>query len=397
MKPTRAPAFNDTGTGLPGAGRGIKNKGILRLLFTADNHLRMTCNGSAARGLDFFRAAKSVVDIANEVRADAILNAGDFFNTPESLPLLTQQLQELDQYLQGEDLSMYVIQGNHDFAEPSWITVQQGNHKVGATSGVFHADGLILDGLVLALPFLSPDDLRARLANLSEEEKKAKILMWHGQVLEFCKFPVDNVITIQDFMVHNWEAVLLGDIHQRSFVNVTRPDGGVCVVGYPGATELCKSDEPLEHTCTVLEVDKTTGKVLAMSHVPVDHRKVLALRINDEAELAAAVVKVQEEAKQNPDVMVLCKFNDTVPGVRHALQRAVGEKAIIRAEAFPGQLALVSGREATSEVKTPKEYLPAFQLPTDLLRLCEVLINPDSDTSPATVLEAYCSTRIQAA
>lgn len=366
---------------------------ILRVVLTADNHLRMTSNGSVERGRDFFKAARSVVQIAERCGADAILNAGDFFNTPESLPLLTQQLQTIDHDLQRAGLPMYVVQGNHDYAEPSWISVQQGNHREDLERGVIHADGLILDGLVLALPFLSPDDLRKRLANLTPEEKRAKILMWHGPVLEFCKFPVDNVITIQDFMVHNWTAVLLGDIHQCSFRRVPHAEGtGSCIIGYPGATELCAADEPLTHTCTVMDIHKHTGVVEAMSHIQVAHREVIALRINSEDELAEAVAKVgNHAASKNPHLMVLAKFSDAVPGVRHALQRAVPDSVIIRAESFPSKVEITSGRVATSDVKRPQDYLADFQLPTNLLRLCETLCNPDSEVSPAVQLEQYCN------
>lgn len=390
----------DMSTGLPGVE--IKKPKGVRIVVTADNHLRMTCMGSAARGEDFFRAAMSVVTVARDVNADAILNNGDMFNTPESLPKLQQQLAKIDRELQILGIPMYVIQGNHDFAEPSWIKVQQDTPRLnmsGKPTGVQHLDGVVdIRGLqLLGIPFLAPDDLRTRLNNLRPEEQRAVVLAWHGPVLEFAHFPTEGIVEAKDFSNGTWGSVLLGDIHKCEYRWQDRQGGKSFLIGYPGATELCKRDEPLEHTCTVMDLDPVTGQCLAMSHVPVAHRKVLPLRIDHEDEIAQAVTLVTQTAKQHPDVLVLARYNDSVPMVRHAIQAAAGPKAIVRADSYSGvQIPLTQERVDAGGTKKPQDYLTALKLPSGIMSLCATLMNPDSEESPAQALKVYCGAQATA-
>jgi DNA repair exonuclease SbcCD nuclease subunit len=353
-------------------------KGHVRLVHTADNHLRMSSSGSLERGRDFFRAALSVVEIAGERGAHAIINAGDMLNSPENLPEVARQLAMIDQECQARRLDMYVVQGNHDFAEPSWISVQEmQNTTTGLTGGgVKLLDGSIQVGRlkILGLPFMTPDELRKTLA----EAEPHHVLVWHGAVLEFAKFPSENIITCEELAKGPWKTVLLGDIHVRQYLRCNDT-----VIGYPGATELCKKDEPLEHSCTVMDFDATTGVLLGFEYVPVAHRPVLTLTIADETALAAAVVQVQQTASVTPAFLLLATYADSVDNVRMRLQQAAGPKAIVRAQAYSTASMQVDTRRQAGELdKLPQDYLDRF-IPKDsaLFRLGQQLCEPDANVN----------------
>lgn len=354
-------------------------KGCVRLVHTADNHLRMSHSGSLERGQDFFRAAMSVVTIAADRGAHAIINAGDMLNSPENLPEVARQLAMIDQECQACNLPMYVVQGNHDFAEPSWITVQENQARAEAGdehSGIHLLDGSIKVGKlkILGLPYMPPDALRQALA----EAEPHHVLVWHGAVLEFAKFPSENIITCEDLTKGPWKAVLLGDIHIRQYLRCNDT-----VIGYPGATELCKKDEPLEHSCTVMDFDTTTGVLVGFEYVPVAHRPVLTLTIADDGELAAALVKVQEQAQVTPALLVLATYADSVEGVRARLQQAAGSKSIVRATAYSTDAMRADTRRSEGETdKQPVDYLDRF-IPSgsDLHRLGQQLCDPDANVN----------------
>jgi DNA repair exonuclease SbcCD nuclease subunit len=354
-------------------------KGCVRLVHTADTHLRMSHSGSLERGQDFFRAAMSVVEIAGARGAHAILNAGDMLNAPDNLPEVARQLSMIDQECQARKLPMYVVQGNHDFAEPSWIAVQENQPRADANddvSGIHLLDGTIqVGGLkILGLPFMAPSELRQALA----EAETHHVLVWHGAVLEFAKFPTDEIITCEDLTKGPWKAVLLGDIHVRQYLHCND-----VVVGYPGATELCKKDEPLEHSCTIMDFDAKTGGVVGFEYAPVAHRPVITLTIADDVELAAAAVQVQERAKLTPALLVLATYADSVEGVRTRLQQAAGSRSIVRATAYSTESMQADTRRNEGETdKQPVDYLERFIPPgSDLHRLGQQLCDPDANVN----------------
>jgi len=362
-------------------------KGVVRLVHTADNHLRVSHSGSLERGQDFFNAAMSVVTIAGDHGAHAIINAGDMLNSPENLPEVINQLAQIDVACQEIELPMYVVQGNHDFAEPSWITVQEQQPRLrpnakGGT-GLKLLNGVVRVGKlnILGLPFLTPDTLRKELELRSTQADEKKdtihILVWHGSVLEFAKFPSENIITCEDLMKGPWSTVLLGDIHTRQYLKCDNT-----LIGYPGATELCKRDEPLEHSCTVMDFDEKTGVCKGFEFVPVAHRPVMVLNIGDEQQFVEATAQVMEFAKKEPACMVLIRYVSTLSDVRMRIQQVAGSKAIVRAEAYP-PTTMEAGREdsdPSAAVKLPVDYLPVFPT-TELSTLARQLCDPDVPVS----------------
>jgi len=354
-------------------------KGVVRLVHTADNHLRVSHSGSLERGQDFFRAAMSVVTIAGDRGAHAIINAGDMLNSPENLPEVINQLAQIDRECQAKKLPMYIVQGNHDFAEPSWISVQENQPSMwdGAVTGfgVKLLDGITTVGKlkILGQPFLAPDVLRGVL---NSSEPDIHILVWHGAVLEFAKFPSENIITCEDLCKGSWQTVLLGDIHVRQYLQCNNT-----LIGYPGATELCKRDEPLEHSCTIMDFDEN-GKCLGFEFVPVAHRLVMVLNLGDEQQLVEATAQVTEFAAKDPACMILIRYVSTLADVRLKIQQLAGSKAIVRAEAYP-PTTMAAGKEEgdlSAIDKTPVDYLPTFPT-TELATLARQLCDPDAPVS----------------
>jgi DNA repair exonuclease SbcCD nuclease subunit len=365
----------------------VPGVGTVRIVHTADTHLRLSCNGSTVRGRDFFTAAMSVVDIAKARNADAIINAGDILNSPDNLPRVVEQLAQLDDALKRNCMPMYTVQGNHDYAEPSWIDVLQARSTDSRHGLQLMPPGEVITvtGLRIAgLPFMSNEQLREQLKSPALQQRKPQVLVWHGAVLEFVKFPAPDVMTVADFG-QDFSAVLLGDIHVCQYLQ-----NGRTLIGYPGATELCKSDEPLEHSCTIIDFD-LKGEVKGIELVPVDHRKVLPLRIDLEQQMPEALAKVRAFAGLHKRTMLLIKYCDRIEDVRSRFESAAsGNDCIIRADSYSLDSAPIAQDLDKRSFRTPADYLPGA-LPahrTDLLTLCTQLINPEAKATE--LLKAYC-------
>ena len=359
------------------------------MVHTADNHLRLTHLGSRDRGRDFLIATLSVVKVAREYNARCIINAGDLMDTPQIQPAVAADLLLLDEELGEAKMPMYTLLGNHDYAAPSWLEVQRmsSSHK-NHEWGIIPIDDKIINvgGIaVMAVPFMAPMELRDRLA----KEAEGDVLVWHGSVQEFAGFPVDGMITIEDLTsVHPWKAVLLGDIHVTKYFDING-----CLLGYPGATELVKKDEPLEHSCTVIDFDAVTKKVVGIMHVPVAHRKVLTLRIDTDQQLDAAIDDLKKRHSEKP--IVFAKYSTETNMARSRLLLAAGEGALCRLEGYdPVVMRLV--QEAMSQGVPKPEHFVDKVIPADkaAAAVARLLVSPD--INPGEVLRSFIAEQMAA-
>lgn len=361
----------------------MRGPGVTRVVLTADNHLRLTHLGSRERGADFRNALLSVVDVAEKVGAHAIINAGDIMDSPQVQPAVADDLRVVDEHCRKKKLPMYTLLGNHDFAQPSWLDVQRAaSGSIGDPHGIIPIDGAAVRvGPVsfYGMPFMSPMLLRERLAKGVD----ADVLVWHGSVQEFAGFPVDGMVTVADFMAQPWKAVLLGDIHVTKFLDVNG-----CLIGYPGATELVKKDEPLEHSCTVIDFDDTTKQVLRISFIPVTHRKVVTLRIDTEDQLDTAIAELTVIQASAPIVFAKYSTGLTLPRAR--LLGAAGSRALCRLEGYDPLVMSLVDKATDAEVPQPEHYVDQV-LPTDreLAAVAKLLCNPEA--SAGEVLRDFIS------
>lgn len=370
--------------------------GTTRIVHTADIHLRPSAHGSTARGEDFFKAALSVLDIASQRGAKAVINAGDFIDAPELLSGTFGQVRAFHEHAKDLGLPVYTIMGNHDMCQPSWAS-----HIADGDTGIVCADNReITIGAIRTwhLPFMSPEDLKCTLAQRLGGAEVAtpipRVLVWHGAVKEWTGFPVEGAIEVANFVAMPFEAVLLGDIHITDYKQFTLNNGRKCLIGYPGATEMARENDPLLHYCTVIDFDNQTGAVLGFELVRVDHRYVLPLRIDTEAHLAESLLKVRQVSQEHQGrIMVLAACADTVTGVAAAIRREAGSAAVIRVNTYPvvsfAQAMAVhgSGNEPALQRK-PEDYMQD-RIPgnKELAALSRQLCNPDAPS--IDLLRAY--------
>lgn len=336
---------------------------------------------STRRGPDFTAAANQVCDIAAHYGCDLIANCGDILNATRPSADNLVALSNIDSILAEYGIPMFCIDGNHDYSDPSWLEVAVGyqNVAVDRTAGIINANNQVFNlpgGLrMLCLPWMSKEALIARLA---QEVERVDIIMWHGAVREFCGFPTDDNVAIADFKPFERRLVLLGDIHKRQFQTVDR-----CIIGYPGATELVKQDEPLKHSVTIFDIPYDPTADTIMHEVPLETRPAFAFRIMSEDQLHEVLAKLQPHLAKDPIIFI--RYNPNITGIVGRLNAAIDvNKAFLRAEPINmdvAALGLEDSGTAEAEVKPLSEFvIPFFNGNLELIelasKLCERGSNP---------------------
>jgi DNA repair exonuclease SbcCD nuclease subunit len=238
--------------------------------FIADTHLRLTQYGSERRGQDFLSAVLNAIDVCYLAGITTIFHGGDLLDASEIDGRVFSKLRIVDAHLKGLGMRMFAITGNHDMSNEPWHS-QLGNTLTelpdgtyeAKTFGIFDIDHTIVtvQGLrIWGLPFMNPSQLRATLAGFGTKFPNIPMVdfvMWHGMVKEFLPVAGDDAISCHDFA--QWPCftnVLLGDIHIRKFFALRHATGGPGIIGYPGSTEVTKSNEDVAKSVTVLTVQK---------------------------------------------------------------------------------------------------------------------------------------------
>lgn len=370
----------------------------VNVIHTADWHLREAHLGLISRGPDFLRAALSTVDIAADVR-DATGNptimvvAGDQLQSTRLSAENAGQLRAVDAHMIEKGITALSTIGNHDLARTghSWVDVMCGKGGAGEwvhdfnTPGLKDVTGKHFDwhGLRFhGLPPVASSALPETLAALQVNPGLSNIGIWHGALRDFIGFPVENMLAIADLDLSKLTAFLLGDIHVSQYYSAATG----CVVGYPGATELCSAREPLEHSCTHFEF--TNGVISAVVTKPVKHRKAMAFRVINDDQAAEVISKIKAAEHECP--IVLLRYASNMEKVCGMIRANVDtSKVILRDAALDDDISTQAmslmavtsaAQRLSSSTETPEQVLMSLLVgDDDYKNLGASLCNPNAD------------------
>lgn len=410
----------------------------IKIAHIADCHLRASQYGRKSRSDDFLRGLTNAIIEASKAGAEMILCAGDLLDTRNpGTKVCLAQLDTVHALLQKLRLPMLVISGNHDNCVPSWhsrfaklpecilsgvpsgyyaldvgehvrhrfagiICADNAHFSVTKTTQCDDADSKVIqvevspDALrILGLPYMEATALRERLAELESQPDKPDIIMWHGEVKEFCGYPRENAIEIKDFESTGAILIALGDQHIHSIKT-----GTGCMLAYPGSTELCSSSEAAQkelYLYTFLLSENNPPEIKEIASVPFDTRKVQKFELNTEEDLEMAEKAIEKGS------LVFVKYKRTLKNVNARLKAAVAsdeENTIIRATPFGEIENMTSANYAPGDkVIKPWEFVheesrSLFQEEerTRIEEICSNILNPELDHR--AIIDRYCYDRL---
>lgn len=211
---------------------------MIKLLHTADLHLGYRQYGYQAREQDYYETLDGIVNTAIARQVNALLIAGDVFDSPKPPSEAVHRLQKAAARAQAAGVSIVAIDGNHDPSGHRWLDI----------CGIERST-LTIDGArplkIVGIPFMRPPALLDSLKLRVDRGENIDVLMLHQPLVDFNCFTSGLSIEMLMPLLKQLRVdyVALGDIHD---FHDTEVDGIRFVYpGCPDNNEFGESDEKL--------------------------------------------------------------------------------------------------------------------------------------------------------
>lgn len=306
----------------------------MKLGHSADWHLMSMHLRTTSRRPDFLRAIKSAIDKAVENGCAALLACGDILDKKNPNSENIEDLAEVDRYAREKGLKILAITGDHDKADPTWLDLlQKFTKRTDETAGIINIDNrryvLEHEGETLTIvgrPFMDPEEFVESL----KVEEPADVLTWHHMIQEFADFPDAVKLSLEEVPLDKFRAFLLGDLHKREYIHHAAGD---CVVGYPGALETIKRNEPIEHSITVFDFNEK-NLLESAQEIPTWSRKIVLSRMETEDQVDGLIKSLSKLKDLKP--LVFGRYSTKLDDPVGRIQRAIGnDDALLRLQALP--------------------------------------------------------------
>jgi DNA repair protein SbcD/Mre11 len=213
-----------------------------RILHTADTHLGYRQYHSEVRRQDFFKAFEVVIRDAVDMQVDAVVHAGDLFDSRN--PTLEDLLETMNLLfrLKAANIPFFGIVGNHESKQNiQWLDLFEEMGlaaRLGKTPKLVGGDGTAIYGIDSVSKSRIPlYDYSGFEVPESLPENCRKLLLMH-QIMQPFPFADWDCAEVLENLPFKVDAILLGDYHEYEKIKV-----GETWVTYPGSTERNSASE----------------------------------------------------------------------------------------------------------------------------------------------------------
>ncbi len=284
----------------------------IRILHTADTHLGYRQYHSEVRRQDFFNAFSNVVDDALEMQVDAVVHAGDFFDSRN--PTLEDLLDAINiiSRLKAAGIPFLSIVGNHESKQNTqWLDLFE---EMGVACRLGKKPCMVGEAAIYGIdsvpkskiPIFDYSDFEVP-ENLPEDGKNLLVMHQIMQPFPYGEWSCEEVLENLPFKV---DAVLMGDYHKYEKIKV-----GDTWVTYPGSTERNSASESEPRSYNIITL---SGAGLEISRRTIPTRDFLFIPVNLKGEekpyeqIFAAVDEYQETL---PESVVFLDISGDPTGV----------------------------------------------------------------------------------
>lgn len=379
----------------------------VKIAHVADCHLRNVHYGSQKRGARFLQGLLSAIRAACAADAALILCCGDILDSNNPGPAVVNwQLANVHSLLVELDMPMIVTQGNHDNCVPSWLTpyeatsaeelLEPGLHFVLDGSYVLEYDTWPCHIRLSAIPYCDKEEFLAACDSIKKTAGQQDIIMWHGEIQEFCGFPLPEAITMAEIPADSCQLLAMGHIHVHK--HMTLPGG--MIVSYPGSTELVSEDEDAEKRMYVYSFegdDSKQARLTKVESLPFETQPVVRRTVKTEEDLAELV----DYIKANPDTLAFIRYEKNLHDAVKRLHEAADEQlTVLRMTPMMPDRFNVHTMSREAVVRGPAAFFEANA--EDLIHdddvrsrvsgICKELLTPGTDARD--VINKFCDARL---
>lgn len=258
----------------------------MKIVHTADWHLAYRQYGFAQREEDFYLAAEHIARRTIELKADAIIIAGDMFDMPKPPAYAVKRVADLVAKMRAAGVHVVGVDGNHDATGTDWLRVC-GITPVSPTEP-YKVDWLTIGGLSSCRPTV----FWKQVDQMVEAGSKCDIFILHQPLGEFADFEAQGVTALElapKLDKLGVKYVAMGDIHDYKEIEL----GGIRFV-YPGSIEVNAMNETHDKVFCVSEfVQLADGQVkVHTGYEPIPTRQIVNMNIAGEKDVDELLVKI---------------------------------------------------------------------------------------------------------
>ncbi|AKB65689.1 metallophosphoesterase family protein [Methanosarcina mazei] len=241
----------------------------IRILHTADTHLGYRQYHSEVRRQDFFKAFETVIKDAVDMQVDAVVHAGDLFDSRN--PTLEDLLETMNvlSRLKVANIPFFGIVGNHESKQSTqWLDLFE---EMGLAGRLGKAPKMVGDVAIYGIDSVPKSkiplfDYSGFEIPESLPENCRKLLVMH-QIMQPSPFPDWDCAEVIENLPFKADAVLLGDYHEYEKIKV-----GESWVTYSGSTERNSASEKEPRSYSIITL---SGEGLEISRRTIPTRNFL--------------------------------------------------------------------------------------------------------------------------
>lgn len=291
----------------------------MRILHCADFHLGHKQYGFQERLEDFMLATAYVFKMAQQLKVDAMVIAGDQFQSLHPPAEAVYFLYTCVHEAEAAGIPVYGIDGNHDASASNWLRV----------CGIRPLDNqsvMLSDTVIIGFNGAAPSVLRARMQELNKNGTRCDIVVLHTELAEMCGYAGVDLTAAEVAGILRpcgVRVVLMGHIHDYAEAEI----GGIRFI-YSGSVELTARDEKPDKSFSVITIDKNTVQT-AMYPIPV--RPIFDVNIKTEAELDNLLVDLNKakDATQRMPVAIIY-YDKNLPDFAKRAESLLSQKVLYR-------------------------------------------------------------------
>ena len=255
----------------------------MRFLHTADCHIGCRQYGMFERELDFYCALNKIFTIAVEEKVDAVVIAGDLFDSTKPSSKAVYEVRKLVSDFELAGIEVLGVEGNHDLTGNGYWLRVCGIWPLGILPKT--VNGCNFNGF----DYARSDELLNRMETRSEEDRKADddVVVMHAGFSEMGdSFNADlSVGSVTGFLKKmGTKYVANGHIH----IPMEQMHDGILFV-QPGSIEMKSLDEPQDKSVEIVEFDTDARKIASVRKIPYQTRHVHFINIEKDEDVAKMV------------------------------------------------------------------------------------------------------------
>jgi DNA repair exonuclease SbcCD nuclease subunit len=272
------------------------------LALIADAHLDYRQYGMKEREEDFKKAFVNAVETSMKLGVYHMAVAGDFLNSKRPSSRIMDWLLDQQEYFLEKGMLVDIMDGNHDDCKPSWIELLARYHtkstKVGERVAGFYSvnnDQLIVgdEGSPQYKVCFCPHFDAEAVLKWCEEIPACEVVLLHLPVQQFIGYPSTTALDLEKMPKDKFKYVIVGDTHVNKEITI-----GETIYISPGSTEMNDASEQADKY--VYFVYRNESGEMKHRKEPLKIRPVVEIAIENESDLEAALLKLQDVQDQNP-------------------------------------------------------------------------------------------------